>query len=612
MPERLYEGLLPVVAHEREPLVWHEKLTDVVQVCLAGLAVLCLLPLLGLVALAVKLTSPGPVLYRGLRVGKGGRIFTIYKFRTLDEGAESHIGARLLDEQDHYYTTIGRFLKRTKLDEWPQLWNVFKGDMRFIGPRPVRPIFLDQFTAEIPHYCERFRVKPGITGLAQLRGGYYTRPQDKLRYELLYIRQHSVPLDLKIMLLTLVKLFHRWLSLGVLFLALFLFVSFTPASLLSSSYLTVWGIRFNVVHVLIGLTVICGGWFLSRHLPHHRLSLYRLPLYLPMGFFIVFSFAAALFSPDPNQALRGAAYYGVTGFLIALAIANSQITRRFVRQAMSVVAATAVAISTIGLLKLLVMDYLASAQAASEVGMQPILRGPGITATLGSSSVLAVYLTLAVPFLLCRLIQARERGERDFWVAGSIITFFGIVLTKTPLGLCAAALTVAVYMIKYFRLRILIVFMLGIVPFLFLSLLGNGFLPSLPHLLLGYGARVLKGSWPGLQTTFALSDPPDSGFLTLLLENGILGGAAMLWVVGAALGSIYRAYREVDDEEIRGILWAVFCSILGFLISLAGFNAFSDLTLQVLFWGTVGIGLGVVTHLSGKRRDFLFDIKLGQ
>jgi lipopolysaccharide/colanic/teichoic acid biosynthesis glycosyltransferase len=613
MPERLYEEPMLLVADEREQVLGHakrEKLVDVVQACLAGLALLCLLPLLSLVALVVKLTSPGPVLYRGLRVGRDEKIFTIYKFRTLDVGAERDIGARLLKEQDHYYTPIGRFLKRTKLDEWPQLWNVIKGDMRFIGPRPVPPIFLDQFTTEIPRYAERFQVKPGITGLAQLRGGYYTRPQDKLRYELLYIRHYSALFDLKILLLTLVKLFHRWLSLGVLFLALFLFVSFTPASLLSSSYLAVWGIRFNVVHVIIGLTVTCGGWFLSRRLPHHRLSLYRLPLYLPMGVFIVFSLAAAVFSPDPNQALRGAAYYGVTGFLIALAIANSQITLRFVRQAMSVVAATAVAVSAIGLLQLLVKDYLASAQASSAVEPHS-LGGPGMTATLGSSAALSVYLTLAVPYLLCRLIQARERGERDFWVGGAIITFIGIVLTKTPLGLCAAALTVAVYMIKYFRLRILSAFVLGIAPFLFLSLLSNGFLPSLPHLLLGYGARVLKASWPTLQTTFAADAPPDSGFVTLLLENGILGGGAMLWVVGTALFAIYRAYREVADEEIRSILWAVFCSILGFLISLAGFNAFSDLTLQVLFWGTVGIGLGVVTHLSGRRKEHLIDLKLG-
>jgi lipopolysaccharide/colanic/teichoic acid biosynthesis glycosyltransferase len=610
MPERLYEEILPVAVNEYVWQAGRERLGDVVQGCLAGLALVCLLPLLGLVALAVKLTSPGPVLYRGARVGKDGRVFTIYKFRTLVDGAESKIGARLLDEHDRCYTPIGRFLKRTKLDEWPQLWNVVKGDMHFMGPRPVRPVFLDRFTAEIPRYRERFRVKPGITGLAQLRGGYYTRPQDKLRYELLYIRNRSALLDLKILVLTLVKIFHRWLSLGVLFLALFLFLSFTPPSLLSSSYLTLWDIKFNLVHVLIGLIMTCGGWFLSRHLAHDRLFLYHLPIYLPMGLFILFSFVAAFFSPDRSQALRGAGYYGVTGFLITLTIANSQVTRQFVRQAMRVVAATAVAISAIGLLQLLVRDYLVSAQASSGVETH-LLGSPGMTATLGSSSVLAVYLTLAVPYLLCRLSQARERGERDFWVAGAIITFVGIVLTKTPLGLCASALTVTVYMIKYFRLRILSLFMLALAPFLFLALLSNGSLPSLPHLLLGYGARTLKGSWADLQTVFALNAPPDSGFLTLLLENGILGGAAMLWVVGAALYSIYRAYSEAADDEIRSILWAVFCSIIGFLISLAGFNAFSDLTLQVLFWGTIGIGLGVVTHLSGRRREFLIDLKLG-
>jgi lipopolysaccharide/colanic/teichoic acid biosynthesis glycosyltransferase len=610
MPERLYEEMLPVAVGEPTKWVGSEMLDDVVQACLAGLALVCLLPLLALVALAVKMTSPGPILYRGARVGKNGKVFMIYKFRTLVNGAENHIGARLLSEDDRYYTPIGRFLKRTKLDEWPQLWNVVRGDMHFMGPRPVRPIFLDSFTAEIPHYRERFRVKPGITGLAQLRGGYYTRPQDKLRYELLYIRNRSALLDLKILMLTLVKIFHRWLSLGALFLALFLFLSFTPASLLSSSYLTVLGIRFNLIHVFIGLIVLCGGWFLSRRLTHDRLFLHHLPIYLPMGLFILFSFVAAIFSPDPSQALRGAGYYGVTGFLIALAIANSQVTRHFVRLAMSVVAGTAVAISAIGLLQLLVMDYLASAQAAPR-GEAYFLGSQGMSATLGSSSVLAVYLTLAVPYLLCRLSQARERGERDFWVAGAIITFFGIVLTKTPLGLCASALTVAVYMIKYFRLRVLSVFMLAIAPFLFLALVSNGSLPSLPHMLLGYGARTLKGSWADLQTAFALNAPPDSGFLTLLLENGILGGAAMLWVVGAALSSIYRAYKEVADDEIRSILWAVFCSVLGFLISLAGFNAFSDLTLQVLFWGTIGIGLGVVTHLTGKRRELLIDLKLG-
>lgn len=636
MPEPLVEEALPVVvgasgrqeAGDKPADIVHaannsanggkgskeagDKLADIVHAGLAMLVLLCLAPLLSLVALLVKLTSSGPVFYRGLRVGKDRRTFTIYKFRTLVEGAEAKIGARLLDDADDYYTPIGRFLKRTKLDEWPQLWNVFRGDMRLVGPRPVRPIFVEKFLAEIPHYGERFRMKPGITGLAQLRGGYFTHPRDKLRYELRYIRHRSLLLDLKILLLTAIKLCHRWLSLGLLFFALFLFVSFIPASLLSAFYVTLWGVRFNIVHALIGLMVILAGWFLIRRLPHNRLSLYHTSLYLPMGLFILFSCAAAWFSVDPIQALRGAGYYGVTGFLIALWIVNSNVTRRFVRQAMSVVAATAVVISAIGVLKLLLVDYLTSAEASFAARMDFLYGSPGISATLGSPAVLATYLTLAVPYLLCRLAQAREQGERDFWMAGAIITFFGIVLTKSPLGLCAAVLAMVVYMSKYFRRGALSVFVLAISPFLVLSVLSNGFLPSLPHLLLGYGARTLRGSWSDVPTSLFLPSPPDSGYLTLLLEHGLLGGVAMLWVIAAALFSIYHAYRATADAEIRSILWAVFCSILGFLVSLVGFNAFSNLTLQVLFWGTIGIGVGVVTHLSGRRRELLIDIKLGQ
>ena len=615
MPERLYEESLLLVADEREQLLGREKrekLVDVVQACLAGLAFLCLLPLLSLVALAVKLTSPGPVLYRGMRVGKGGRVFTIYKFRTLDEGAERDIGARLLEEHDHYYTPIGRFLKRTKLDEWPQLWNVMKGDMRFIGPRPVRPIFLDQFTAEIPHYGERFRVKPGITGLAQLRGGYYTRPQDKLRYELLYIRHYSVLFDLKILLLTLVKLFHRWLSLGALFLALFLFVSFTPASLLSSSYLTVWGIRFNVVHVLIGLTVICGGWFLSRRLPHHRLSLYRLPLYLPMGVFIVFSFAAAVFSPDPGQALRGAAYYGVTGFLIALAIANSQITLRFRPSGdersgrhRSGGLEPSVCCSS--------WSWITSPRPRLPPRWSPpILSRPRHDRHAGEflgvgglshpgRSVSAVSADPGTRARRERFLGGRShhyllRHRVDEDAAGPVCCgadrgglYDQVFSAAHPQRVRAGHRPVSLPVAAQQRLPPLLT---PLAP----GLWGQGAQGEL--------ARLCRRPSP-------LDAPPDSGFLTLLLENGILGGGAMLWVVGTALFAIYRAYREVADEEIRSILWAVFCSILGFLISLAGFNAFSDLTLQVLFWGTVGIGLGVVTHLSGRRKEHLIDLKLG-
>lgn len=199
-------------------------------------------PLFLLIALAVKLTDSGPIFYRGRRVGRDGHIFWIYKFRTLRDGAEKEIGARLLNDDDRaqYCTKIGKFLKRSKLDELPQLVNVLRGEMRLAGPRPVRPIFLRQFEQEIPNYAARFRVPPGITGIAQLRGGYYTSPRNKLRYDLIYIRNRSLLLDVKLVLLTFIKILDRWLTLGFFLCFLFLFVSFVPPSV-QSFWSPSWG-----------------------------------------------------------------------------------------------------------------------------------------------------------------------------------------------------------------------------------------------------------------------------------------------------------------------------------------------------------------------------------
>jgi lipopolysaccharide/colanic/teichoic acid biosynthesis glycosyltransferase len=189
--------------HFTHTLARPNRASDIVQYGLAAIGLVLTVPLFLVIGLLIKSTSPGPVLYRGLRVGKDGRIFTIYKFRTLQIGAEEKIGARLLTEGDAYYTYIGKFLKRTKLDELPQLVNVLKGEMNLVGPRPIRPIFLEQLCCDIPRYPIRFTVKPGMTGLAQVRGGYFTQPKDKLRYELVYIRNRSLFLDLKLIALTL-------------------------------------------------------------------------------------------------------------------------------------------------------------------------------------------------------------------------------------------------------------------------------------------------------------------------------------------------------------------------------------------------------------------------
>lgn len=163
------------------------------------------LPVMVLVALAVKATSRGPVLYRQNRVGEGGRVFEIYKFRSMRADAEAETGAVWARPGDPRVTPIGRFLRRSRLDELPQLWNVLRGDMSFVGPRPERPEFVAQLTEQIPFYGVRHFVRPGLTGWAQVRYAYGASVEDsleKLQYDLFYIKHLSLTLDLYVLVET--------------------------------------------------------------------------------------------------------------------------------------------------------------------------------------------------------------------------------------------------------------------------------------------------------------------------------------------------------------------------------------------------------------------------
>jgi sugar transferase (PEP-CTERM system associated) len=170
---------------------------------LAGLVIS--LPLLPFIVLAVKLDSSGPVLYRQQRVGRRGVIFYCYKFRTMRQDAEADSGATWALDDDPRITRVGRFLRASRLDEIPQLWCVFKGDMHFVGPRPERPEFVEWLKKEIPYYGVRNMVRPGITGWAQVEYKYGNTLEDareKLQYDLFYIKNASLGLDLLIMFQT--------------------------------------------------------------------------------------------------------------------------------------------------------------------------------------------------------------------------------------------------------------------------------------------------------------------------------------------------------------------------------------------------------------------------
>ena len=171
----------------------------------ALILLLVVLPILPLVILAIKLDSKGPILYRQGRVGRAGQVFTCYKFRTMRQDAEADTGPTWANDDDPRITRIGKFLRSSRLDEIPQLWCVFKGDMAFVGPRPERPEFVEWLSKEIPYYGVRHAVRPGITGWAQVRYKYGNTPEDakeKLQYDLFYIKNASIGLDLLIVFQT--------------------------------------------------------------------------------------------------------------------------------------------------------------------------------------------------------------------------------------------------------------------------------------------------------------------------------------------------------------------------------------------------------------------------
>lgn len=175
---------------------------------IAGSIIMLLLaaPVMVFAAVLIKATSPGPVLYKQKRVGKAGRIFTLYKFRTMVDGAEKETGPVWATKDDERVTFVGRILRRTRLDELPQLFNALRGDMSLVGPRPERPYFVRQHRSL---QGIRLVVKPGITGLAQIRAFYNLRPEHKIKYDYLYIQNRSLLLNLYILLQTIPVIFLK-------------------------------------------------------------------------------------------------------------------------------------------------------------------------------------------------------------------------------------------------------------------------------------------------------------------------------------------------------------------------------------------------------------------
>lgn len=176
-----------------------KRVIDII-VSIAGIVILS--PVFLITAAAIKLNSKGPVFFTQDRVGKDGSIFKICKFRSMFTDAESKSGPVWADKDDDRVTKVGKFIRKTRIDELPQLMNIIKGDMSIVGPRPERPYFTDLFAKEIPGFEDRLLVKPGLTGLAQINGGYDISPYEKLKYDREYINKRSIPFELLLMIKT--------------------------------------------------------------------------------------------------------------------------------------------------------------------------------------------------------------------------------------------------------------------------------------------------------------------------------------------------------------------------------------------------------------------------
>ena len=164
-----------------------------------------------LIPLAIWLEDRGPIFHTQRRAGKGGRVFQLFKFRSMVENAESSTGAIWAGDDDPRITRVGRFLRARALDEVPQIINVWKGDLSLVGPRPERPELVARFVPETPAFAHRLHVRPGLTGPAQVYGRYATKPRDKLRYDTLYIRTMSPWLDFKLLFMSvIVTLRAKW------------------------------------------------------------------------------------------------------------------------------------------------------------------------------------------------------------------------------------------------------------------------------------------------------------------------------------------------------------------------------------------------------------------
>ena len=181
--------------------VLYNVYSRILDICLSLIGLVIGIPLVIIFGILIKLEDNGPIIYKQERVGKHGKLFNVYKVRSMRTDAEKY-GAQWAQDNDPRILKVGNFIRKTRIDEIPQLFNILKGDMSIIGPRPERPVFTLQFNEEIDGFINRLLIKPGLTGWAQVNGGYEMTPKEKLKWDIDYIQSRNAMLDIRIIFRT--------------------------------------------------------------------------------------------------------------------------------------------------------------------------------------------------------------------------------------------------------------------------------------------------------------------------------------------------------------------------------------------------------------------------
>jgi hypothetical protein len=331
----------------------------------------------------------------------------------------------------------------------------------------------------------------------------------------------------------------------------------------------------------------------------------------PIAAFVLFALVAAAFSPAPIPALQGLLYYVATGFCLTLLIVTTRLSRTEANLVATVIGLSAVSLSMIGLIQIGLENQLGHASA------------PRMSSTLGSPVLLATYLVLGLPFLLTQLLHSSSREQRDFWVGCSTVALVGVFLTHTRMGLAALLVTVSVFLWKT-RYRVVGIATLAVVILFGILVAGDRMRLTMPAVTADAARRgeavhevfsaspreLIFGVGSTRRVAMSPIAPDDRPWisrnmhLTLIRQNGLVGWGLMLWIVAAALVALYRGYDRIREPHMKRIVWAIFSSIVGLLLAMTDFNVFFNITIQIFFWAMVGVGIGIITHLNGRRPTF--------